>query len=490
MKIPRTITAILVAVLLAAAPALAARGAGGEIEIVGGDEVDPPGKYPFIAALVYSYIGNAHLGHFCGGSLISDEWVLTAGHCVTRGNGSVISAASIDVVVGRHDLKTADGERVGVAAIHRHPGYHDGTLENDVALLQLDQAVTTGEAIELAGEGDAAAFAPGVESTVIGWGLTYGEPPGTPVDPSSLREVSVPIVDDADCTTAYGSDLYLPEMICAGETLGGEDACSGDSGGPLFVLHGGGYLHVGVVSWGNDCALPGYPGVYARTATYSDWVQTTSGVGTVRCEGEAATVIGTSGDDVLEGTSGRDVIVGGEGDDIIRGLGSDDLICAGSGDDLVLGGAGDDEIHGEGGHDTIEGGSGDDTINAGAGDDSVMGEDGADTIDGTRGEDDLSGGDGDDTVRGGPDADTVTGGDGADHVKGGTGHDLVSGGTGDDRAKGEGGNDEVKGEGGDDSLSGGPGTDTIVGGGGTDVCVGGETVDCETARAAFTPKPL
>lgn len=65
-------------------------------------------------------------------------------------------------------------------------------------------------------------------------------------------------------------------MICAGYANGGKDACQGDSGGPL-TDNG---TVVGLVSWGVDCALAGYPGVYAHIgdSTARSWIQSVTGV--------------------------------------------------------------------------------------------------------------------------------------------------------------------------------------------------------------------
>jgi Ca2+-binding RTX toxin-like protein len=396
--------------------------------------------------------------------------------------GSYDLTLALDVVVGRHDLRTGtDGERIGVSEVHVHPDYDDNTFVNDVALLRLEQAATAGSAVTLASEVDADDFAAGEEATVIGWGATLGFPP--PNYPDVLREVSIPVVSDADCAAAYGALFQTPEMICAGELgVGGEDACQGDSGGPLFVADGTGFLHVGVVSWGDGCAKAKYPGVYARTATYVDWVESVSGVSPQRCDGLLATVRGTDGDDVLVGTADADVIAAGAGNDLIRARGGDDIICAGTGNDDVRAGAGDDTVYGEGGDDTLDGAGGADTIDGGAGADTVAAGEDDDTVYGRRGDDTVDAGSGADTVRAGPGLDAVDGGAGDDDVRGGTGDDDVRGGTGDDKAKGNGGDDEVRGEGGDDRLSGGSGTDTVIGGGGDDVCRSGETVDCETQR--------
>ena len=100
-----------------------------------------------------------------------------------------------------------------------------------------------------------------------------------------------------------------------------------------------------------------------------------------RCNGRIATIVGTSGDDVLQGTKGRDIIVGLAGDDTIRGAGGNDLICGGNGDDIINGGAGNDNIFG---------GSGDDVMAGAAGRDRMVGFKGRDTANGGPGADQCS----------------------------------------------------------------------------------------------------
>jgi hypothetical protein len=409
---------------LAAAPAAAPEDGGAVApRIVGGGEVDPQGKYPFVVALVDASDLDAYRGMHCGGALIAPEWVLTAGHCVG-------APGDIDVLVGRHDLRDdTQGERIGVLAVYPHPSY--AFPLNDLALLRLERAATAGSPITLATSADAPWFAAGVSATVVGWGSTLGQPPGTPMYPTELREVNVPIVSDADCTDIYGSVFVPPGMICAGDlALGGVDACYGDSGGPLFVAGPSGYLQVGSVSSGYDCAVAGKPAFYTRTSHYQEWVASVLAGAPPppppepTCQGRPATIVGTAGDDVLRGTADRDVIAALEGNDRVSGGGGDDFICLGSGDDVAYGGPGDDLIRGEGGADLLAG-------NGGA-----------------------------DRLLGGPGPDTLLGGVGKDRLVGGDGADSLFGGPGPDTLLGKGGDDELHGQGGWDVLRGGPGVDS------------------------------
>jgi Ca2+-binding RTX toxin-like protein len=460
----------MVTVLAASASAeepagAAAVGESTDPRIVGGIEVDPPGKYPFIVALVFASEPDTYWGQFCGGTLIDAWWVLTAGHCVSFTAAN--QAWEVDVVVGRHDLRFGtDGERIGVADIFRHPGYDNATLANDLALLRLERAATAGSPLALAASADAAWFEPGDPATVIGWGATDGNPPGTPQYPDTLREVQVPIVSDADCAAVYGSDFLLPDQICAGDLVnGGIDSCYGDSGGPLFVDTGGGYLHVGIVSTGEGCALPGFPGIYTRTATYTEWVEGIMAANPVpACNGRLATLLGSAHDDVLAGTAGNDVIVGRSGADTITGLGGSDLICAGPGDDWVDAGAGADTVVAGDGADYVLGGLGNDLLGGDSGRDRLFGGDGSDLLFGSTGNDVIYGDAGLDTIYGGDGADRLFGGDGADTVVGFSGDDTLSGGPGGDQ------------------LVGSEGIDLLRGGLGFDTCFSGEDVVCEAQK--------
>ena len=377
---------------------------GLEPRIAGGAEVNPPGKYPFMAALV-TRGGDAFWDQFCGGSVIAADWVLTAAHCVIGE-----AAGTIDVVVGRHNLASNGGERIEASAIVVHPFYDDYSLENDVALIRL-ASPTSVEPVRLPADGSLEVA--GMAVTVLGWGDTLS----TPQWPRGLREVTLPLVADADCLAAYAGFDYpgyvLPSalMLCAGDLeRGGVDSCSGDSGGPLFTTTADGFAQLGIVSWGNECGLPGYPGVYTRLSAFTSWIseRLTTGLGPM-CLGMPSTIVGTAAGETIDGTPGDDVIVGRGGDDAINGLGGHDRICGGPGDDIisagtghdrVQGGAGDDVIWGEAGTDVLRGGAGADDIAGGLSNDTLLGQGGADLLDGGEGTDRVTGGGGTDTCYG------------------------------------------------------------------------------------------
>jgi len=199
----------------------------------------------------------------------------------------------------------------------------------------------------------------------------------------------------------------------------------------------------------------------------------------VTCNGLAATIVGTSGDDVLEGTSGDDVIVALGGNDAVYGKGGDDTICGHAGDDLLYGGRGEDTIYGGDGNDMLagsydedylSGGNGDDRLIGSYNDDRLVGGKGNDRLYGNAGHDILQGGPGDDIIVGSYGADIIQGGDGDDIISADSNNDVVRSGAGRDVVDGGSGHDRLYGGADDDELHGGTGYDQLVGGPGSDTC--------------------
>lgn len=153
---------------------------------------------------------------------------------------------------------------------------------------------------------------------------------------------------------------------------------------------------------------------------------------TATCNGRTATIVGTTGDDVLYGTNAADVIVGLGGNDTIYGGNGNDVICGGAGNDAIAGGNGDDTILGGDGDDTLDGGNGSDSLSGDAGIDTLNGANGDDTLSGGSGNDSLTGANGNDSLNGGADNDQLLGSNGNDKLTGGTGADFFSGGLGTD----------------------------------------------------------
>ena len=228
-----------------------------------GGEPAPANAYPFMASISLRN-SNPRNGHFCGGSFIAADWVLTAAHCVKADQ-----AANIQVYGGSSQL-SGGGRVYGVGRIIVHESYDPITQENDVALLQLSQRASIATVNPLpATEADRLAGA-GTAATAIGWGLTSQ---GGAVQ-DTLRRVGVEIVSNQACNApnSYAGGITAG-MLCAGYRAGGRDSCQGDSGGPLIVSNGNGtFYQAGVVSWGEGCGQPNKYGVYTRVSAYRSWI--------------------------------------------------------------------------------------------------------------------------------------------------------------------------------------------------------------------------
>jgi len=244
-------------------------------KIVGGQETEV-NEWPWQVGMVWS--GSSSV--FCGATVISDEWILTAAHC-TDGTG----ANEIQVLMGEHDYwdgSETNMVRMDIAEIVNHEDYNSNTVDNDFALLRMANKIDWAAnpnirpaCLPSAGSGDYDQWM----STVTGWGTTSS---GGSVS-NVLLEVDVKVISNSECNNAYGG--ITNNMLCAADASGngGSDACQGDSGGPLVscgadgncgTTPGQNYDLIGVVSFGIGCAQADFPGVYARTTAALDWIYT------------------------------------------------------------------------------------------------------------------------------------------------------------------------------------------------------------------------
>jgi secreted trypsin-like serine protease len=253
---PLILTAVLAASLLCAGAAGARAATPPGDRIVGGQPAAQ--AWP---AQGYLRVTTPAATDACGGTLVSGRWFLTAAHCASNDNGSVLAPGAFQITLGRSDLSVDPvAQRYAVDTVLRHESFVDTTTPQfDVALLRISSLVAPPqEPMGIVAAGDLASWAPGTPATIIGWGATTENGPPS----AQLREAIVPIVSDAACGADYGAVFRPATMVCAGN--GVADTCQGDSGGPLMVPRQGAFVLAGVTSWGYGCAEPARPGVYAR----------------------------------------------------------------------------------------------------------------------------------------------------------------------------------------------------------------------------------
>ncbi|MGW4466018.1 S1 family peptidase [Micromonospora sp. NPDC004704] len=239
------LTAVTVGSLALVAPASAAPEGDVTPLVVGGTRA-AQGEFPFMVRLSMG----------CGGALYSPRLVLTAAHCV----GATGTNTSITATLGAVDLQSSSRITVRSNYVLRAPGYNGNG--KDWALIRLATPVTSLATLPIA---TSTAYDSGT-FTVAGWGAAREGG----AQQRYLLKATVPFVADSTCDSQYGGDVIVAEEICAGFASGGTDTCQGDSGGPMFRRGANNaWVQVGIVSWGNGCARPNYPGVYTQVSYFA-----------------------------------------------------------------------------------------------------------------------------------------------------------------------------------------------------------------------------
>ncbi|XP_031594200.1 ovochymase-2 isoform X4 [Oreochromis aureus] len=261
------------------------------LRVVGGTEA-MYGSHPWLVSL------QNRGSHFCGGSILSDRWIMTAAHCFTSLSKEFL--IGVRVIVGEFDQRVHDEEEQVflVKSVSVHEKYNPALPMNyDIALIELNQRIQMGARVQpiclpLPNEN----ILPQTTCMTAGWGRIK-ERGRLPV---VLREVHLDLVDGAKCKyvlqTLKGSmmnqRLIRPQpsmtVLCAGPETGGRDACQGDSGGPLVCparSEGHHWVALGVTSWGKGCGRSwgnnssrppskrGSPGIFTDVRLLLPWIK-------------------------------------------------------------------------------------------------------------------------------------------------------------------------------------------------------------------------
>ncbi|KAM4544629.1 coagulation factor IXb isoform 2-T2 [Odontesthes bonariensis] len=245
--------------------------------IVGGDEA-VPGEIPWQVSLMSHSDSLMRAQPFCGGSLLSEFWVITAAHCLTQAD---VTKKRFFIRAGEHDINVDDGTESDhlVAERHIHPSYEfeKSQYNHDIALLKLASPV------ELSNHRRPICLGPkdfiqnllreSSSSLVSGWGRLKFQG----LEATKLQKLAVPHVDRTLCKQS-SQDHITRYMFCAGFQNEQKDSCQGDSGGPHVTNYKGTWFLTGIVSWGEECAKEGKYGIYTRVSRYYPWISQKTGI--------------------------------------------------------------------------------------------------------------------------------------------------------------------------------------------------------------------
>ncbi|RNA00710.1 proclotting enzyme-like [Brachionus plicatilis] len=274
------------------------------VKIVGGIIAEKH-SWPSMAFVLFNYTFSAGASvitrkKFCGGTLINRYTILTAAHCfVTQVSyfnfiNEIVRDVRVNqfhptyqsmytVYLGMHNLSgifdknQVHGQQYFIKDFIIHPNFDPETNLNDIGIIKLEKEVTLGENIQLGCLSTSSLKSypnfSNVDAYAVGWGTTVYDG----IESFFLRNIKLTLYEGFMCNDVF-KDIEKNWMtqMCAGEILGGKDTCQGDSGGPLFIkeeVNGTSkFVLVGITSYGEQCALPGLPGIYTRVNAFKDWI--------------------------------------------------------------------------------------------------------------------------------------------------------------------------------------------------------------------------
>ncbi|XP_064556444.1 chymotrypsin-1 [Drosophila montana] len=233
--------------------------------VVGGYDVPDDEYVPYQVSMQF-LTRSGKMRHFCGGSLIAPNRVLTAAHCVNGQNASRIS-----VVAGIRDLNDNSGYRAQVQSYEMNEHYEE-LVTSDIAILKIDPPFELdGKRVGTIDVSSNELVGADQEVLLTGWGSVFhfGTGPFAKY-PTILQKLSYKTLDNAKCK--HTMTQLTDTEICALERFG-KGACNGDSGGPLVMANGESLKQVGVVSYGTAFCASNSPDVYTRVSMFDNWIK-------------------------------------------------------------------------------------------------------------------------------------------------------------------------------------------------------------------------
>jgi len=269
--------------------------------VIGGSSYNN-GQWPWLVSLkgeipasYWLWIVTSYTNYYCGGSLISDQWVMSAAHCFTSAGSSSKTPKYWHIKAG--DVKrqvsgfvdtlkqfwysitnqpTANWYYIHATKIIIHPQYDaSDKFSNDIALIKLETKLPLAPAdpyidvVPLPYNVPSDWPKAGANCSMQGWGCTVD---GGPLQ-DYANAVTLPIVSDEDCAQIYG---YLgPKRVCAGLNFAAKGLCKGDSGGPLVCMNGATWTQAGIASFASGDNSGNWPGAFTKVQKYLDWINAT-----------------------------------------------------------------------------------------------------------------------------------------------------------------------------------------------------------------------